>query len=396
MKILSDCLANKLTSPSLQPKPIRATIILLFFLAFCSKAALSSIEEIHLPPGFKIDVFASDLGTPRFMAFSPDGVLFATIINGGKVVALPDKNKDGKADRVITFISGLNRPHGIAFYRDYLYIGETDEIVRFKYNGFDSPPGKKEVIVPNLPIGGHFTRTVRFGPDGKMYVSIGSSCNICEEKDKRRAAILQFNPDGTGGRIFAKGLRNAVGFTWRPGTEEMWATDNGRDWLGDNLPPEEIDIVKEGNHRDWGSNQEGGYLGNNYGWPYCYGDRIPDPRYNNADFCKSTTPPAFQMQAHSAPLGLTFYTGKLFPPQYRGDLFVAFHGSWNRSVPTGYKVVRIKIKNGKPEGIEDFATGWLKGSRAWGRPVDVVVGPNGGLYVSDDMGGVVYRITWSK
>jgi glucose/arabinose dehydrogenase len=307
--------------------------------------------------------------------------MFATIINSGKVVALPDKNRDGKADGVITFIKGLNRPHSIAFYRDYLYIGETDEIVRFKYNGFDSPPGKKEVIVPNLPTGGHFTRTVGFGPDGKMYVSIGSSCNICEEKDKRRAAILQFNPDGTGGKIFAKGLRNAVGFTWRPGTEEMWATDNGRDWLGDNLPPEEIDIIKEGNH---------------YGWPYCYGDRIPDPKYNKADFCKNTTPPVFQMQAHSAPLGLTFYTGKLFPPQYRGDLFVAFHGSWNRSVPTGYKVVLIKIKNGKPEGIEDFATGWLKGSRAWGRPVDVVVGPNGGLYVSDDMGGIVYRITWSK
>lgn len=232
MKILSDCLANKLTSgSSLQPKPIRAIIILLFFLAFCSKQAFPSVEEIHLPPGFKIEVFASNLGSPRFMAFSPDGVLFATIINGGKVVALPDKNKDGKTYRVITLIQGLNHPHGIAFYKDYLYIGETDEIVRFKYNGFDSPPGKKEVIVPNLPTGSHFTRTVGFGPDGKMYVSIGSSCNICKEKDERRAAILQFNPDGTGGRIFAKGLRNAVGFTWHPGTEEMWATDNERDWL---------------------------------------------------------------------------------------------------------------------------------------------------------------------
>jgi glucose/arabinose dehydrogenase len=397
------------------------TISGFLLFSYSTKQALSSVEEIHLPPEFKIDVFASDLGTPRFMAFSPDGVLFATIIDQGKVVALPDKNKDGKADRVITFIKGLDHPHGIAFYKGYLYIGETDEIVRFKYNGFNSPPGKKKVIVPNLPTGGHFTRTVGFGPDGKMYVSIGSSCNICEEKDERRAAILQFNPDGSGERIFAKGLRNAVGFTWRPGTEEMWATDNGRDWLGDDLPPEEIDIIKEGN---------------NYGWPYCYGDRVPDPKYNKADFCKSTTPPVFQMQAHSAPLGLTFYgiwgtcltnrqdmdavtswprrpypplrrirgsdqrgrelgnrTGKLFPKEYWGDLFVAFHGSWNRSIPTGYKVVRIKMKDGKPEGIEDFATGWLQDQRAWGKPVDVVVGPDGGLYVSDDVGGFIYRIT---
>jgi glucose/arabinose dehydrogenase len=379
MKILSDCLANKLTnSASLQLKPIRTIIILLFFLAFCSKQASSSIEEIHLPPGFKIDVFASDLGSSRFMAFSPDGVLFATIIDQGKVVALPDKNRDGKVDRIITFIKELTHPHGIAFYKGYLYIGETNEIVRFKYNGFDSPPGKKEIVVPNLPTDGHFTRTVGFGPDGKMYVSIGSSCNICEEKDERRAAILQFNPDGSGGKIFAKGLRNAVGFTWHPETGEIWATDNGRDWLGDDLPPEEINIVKEGN---------------NYGWPYCYGDRIPDPKYNKPELCKNTTPPVFEMQAHSAPLGLRFYTGKLFPKEYWGDLFVAFHGSWNRSTPTGYKVVRIKMKDGKPEGIEDFASGWLKGQRAWGRPVDVIVGPDGSLYVSDDRGGIIYRIT---
>lgn len=365
----------------LAEKTIRTIIVLFFFLDFCSKQAFSSVEEIHLPPGFKINVFASELGTPRFMAFSPDGILFVTIIDQGKVIALPDKNKDGKANRAITFIEGLSHPHGIAFYRDYLYVGETDKIVRFKYRGFDLPPGKKEVIVSNLPTSGHFTRTIGFSPDGKMYVSIGSSCNVCEEKDERRAAILQFNPDGSGGRVFARGLRNSVGFTWRPGTDEIWATDNGRDWLGDDLPPEEIDIVKEGKH---------------YGWPYCYGDRIPDPQYNKADFCKNTIPPVFQMQAHSAPLGLTFYTEKGFPKEYQGDLFVAFHGSWNRSVPTGYKVVHIKIKNGKPEGIEDFATGWLKGSKAWGRPVDVIVGPDGGLYVSDDRDGFIYRIMWSK
>jgi len=361
---------------------MKTTILLLFTVLFFthSDKSLSAPDEIRLPQGFKMDVFASQLGSPRFMAFSPDGVLFVTIIDGGKVVALPDRNGDGRADRTITFLKGLEKPHGIAFYKGYLYIGETNEIVRFRYNGFDSTPGNKEVIIPNLPTGGHFTRTVAFGPDGKMYVSIGSSCNVCIEKDKRRAAILQFNPDGSGGRVFAKGLRNSVGITWNPETKELWATDNGRDWLGDDLPPEEINIIKEGN----------------YGWPYCYGDRIPDPDYGKPDFCKGTTPPVFKMEAHSAPLGLTFYTGKLFPKEYWGDLFVAFHGSWNRSVPTGYKVVRIRMKDGKPQSIEDFATGWLQGKKAWGRPVDVIIGPDGSLFVSDDRDGSVYRITPSK
>ncbi len=358
-------------------KFIVGIIIVLLSLTSSSKEVFSSVDEIRLPEGFKIEVFASGLGSPRFMAFSPDGVLFASIIGNGTVVALPDKDHHGKADRVIAFVKGLNHPHGIAFYKGYLYIGETNQIVRFKYNGFNSSPGEKEAIVPNLPTDGHFTRTVGFGPDGKMYVSIGSSCNICEEKDQRRAAILQFNPDGSGGKIFAKGLRNAVGITWNPETKEMWVTENGRDWLGDDLPPDEINIVKEGG---------------NYGWPYCYGDRIPDPKFNKPELCKTTIPAVYDLQAHSAPLGLTFYTGELFPPEYRGDLIVAFHGSWNRSVPTGYKVVRVKIRDGKAEKIEDFATGWLKGERAWGRPVDVVVGPDGSLYVSDDKGGFIYRI----
>ncbi|MGH7890610.1 MAG: PQQ-dependent sugar dehydrogenase, partial [Thermodesulfobacteriota bacterium] len=363
---------------------------------FHSGKAFPSVDEIKLPEGFKIDEFATGLGTPRFMAFSPDGVLFATVIGAGKVVALPDKDKNGKSDKTITFAEGLKNPHGIDFHNGYLYIGETHQVVRFKYNGIDSEPGKKEIVVPNLPAGGHSTRTVRFGPDGKMYVSIGSSCNICIEKDERRAAIMQFNPDGSGGRIFAKGLRNSVGITWNPDTKELWATDNGRDWLGNDLPPEEINIVKEGNH---------------YGWPYCNGDQIRDPDYGKPDYCNKTTPSAFKMQAHSAPLGLTFYgtwgsdqrgrdlgnrIGKFFPKEYWGDLFVAFHGSWNRTEPTGYKVVRIKMKYGKPVKIEDFATGWLQGQRATRRPVDVIVATDGSLYVSDDRGGVVYRITIEK
>jgi glucose/arabinose dehydrogenase len=353
-------------------------MLLIFSFYFYAEKTFSSVDNVDLPEGFRIEIFASGLEAPRFMALSPDGVLFITALDGGEVVALPDRNKDGKADRVITFVKGLKRPHGIDFHEGYLYVGETHQVVRFKYDKFDTAPGEKEIIVPNLPTGGHFTRTVRFSPDGKMYVSVGSSCNVCQEKDERRAAILQFNPDGSDGEIFARGLRNSVGITWHPQTKEMWATDNGRDWLGDNLPPEEINIVKEGK---------------NYGWPQCYGNKIPDPEYGSEEFCKKTMPPVFEMQAHSAPLGLAFYTGNMFPEEYRGDLFVAFHGSWNRSVPTGYKVVRVKIEDGKPASIEDFAAGWLRGQKAEGRPVDVIVGLDGSLYISDDRAGMVYRIS---
>ncbi|MDA2921266.1 sorbosone dehydrogenase family protein [Desulfobacterota bacterium AH_259_B03_O07] len=352
---------------------------LLSILILFPTVVFASLDRLKVPEGFKIEEFASDLGSPRFMAFSPDGILFATSLRKGKVVALPDNDQDGRADKILNFIKGLHKPNGIAFYDGYIYVGESNQIVRFKYNGINSNPGQKEVLVPNLPTSGHFTKTVSFGPDGKMYVSVGSSCNVCEEKDKRRAAILKFNPDGKDGRIFAKGLRNSVGIAWHPETGEMWASDNGRDWLGDNLPPDEINIIKDGK---------------NYGWPYCYGDRIPDPKYDNSKLCENTTPPVSELQAHSSPLGLSFYTGELFPEEYRGDLLVAYHGSWNRSIPTGYKVVRIAMKGGEPQGIEDFATGWLEGTRAWGRPVDVIVGTDGSLYVSDDKRGVIYRITY--
>jgi glucose/arabinose dehydrogenase len=366
----------------------------IFSFYFYAEKTFSSVDNVNLPEGFKIEIFASGLEAPRFMALSPDGVLFVTALDSGKVVALPDRDKDGKADRVITFVKGLKSPHGIDFHEGYLYVGETHQIARFKYDQFNTAPGEKEIIVPNLPTGGHFTRTVRVGPDGKMYVSVGSSCNVCREKDERRAAVLQFNPDGSEGKIYARGLRNSVGITWHPDSKKMWATDNGRDWLGDNLPPEEINIVEEGKDGIRGSDQEGGNLGNHYGWPQCYGKRIPDPEYGSEEFCKKTIPPVFEMQAHSAPLGLAFYTGNMFPEEYRGDLFVAFHGSWNRSVPTGYKVVRVKIEDGKPAGIEDFAAGWLRGQKAEGRPVDVIVGPDGSLYVSDDRSGMIYRITY--
>lgn len=362
-------------------KALSLVITLSYLSLFPASFSLSAPSKrgLTLPPGFKIEVFASGLDKPRFMATSPDGVLFVTLIGSGKVVALPDKDSDGRAEKTITYLKGLDSPHGIAFHDGYLYVGETHQVIRVRYSGTNNTPGTKEIIVPNLPTGGHFTRTVGFGPDGRMYVSIGSSCNVCIEKDRRRASIMRYSPDGTEGELYAEGLRNSVGISWHPETGALWASDNGRDWLGDDLPPEEINIVIKGSH---------------YGWPFCYGSRIPDPDLGKPAFCNTTEPPVFKMQAHSAPLGIAFYTGKMFPERYRGDLFVAFHGSWNRTEPTGYKVVRIRIDNNKPVSIKDFVSGWLRGHGARSRPVDVHIGKRGEMYISDDRGGNIFIVTY--
>jgi glucose/arabinose dehydrogenase len=351
-------------------------------LVACAPAAWSPAQEgaVRLPPGFRIETFASGLGAPRMMAVSPSGDLFASVPSRGQIVTLPDRDRDGRADRVVVYAGGLDRPHGVAFFRGFLYAAETGAVVRFPYRPGDLAGGRPEVVVRDLPSGGgHWTRTIAFGPDGKMYVSVGSSCNVCEERDPRRAAILQFDPDGTGGRIFARGIRNAVGITVHPQTGELWATNNGRDWLGDDFPPDTVLVVKERAH---------------YGWPYCNGRQVPDPEFGRPDFCKSTALPAVEIQAHSAPLGLSFYTGGVFPAEYRENLFVALHGSWNRTVPTGYKVIRIPMQGGGPGPPQDFAAGWLQGDRAWGRPVDVITGKDGALYVSDDRAGAIYRISY--
>lgn len=357
----------------------------LLILASCASSfrplGAQEIERrIQLPKGFRIAVFADGLNRrARFMAFDRRGNLYVTLAGTGQVAVLPDRDKDGRADAVIPFAAGLKRPHGIDIRDGWVYVGETDGVVRLRDLDGDLRADVKEQIVRGLPTGGHWSRTVRFGPDGKLYVSVGSSCNVCVEDDPRRAAVVRYEPDGRGEAVFARGLRNSVGITWRPETGEMWAVDNGRDWLGDNLPPEEINVIRAGRH---------------YGWPHCYGKGTPDPQHGKEDFCaREAEPPAFEMQAHSAPLGLAFYTGTAFPAAYRGDLFIAFHGSWNRTVPTGYKVVRVKIKDGKPAGIEDFAAGWLDGFQVHGRPTDVIVGPDGALYVSDDKADRIYRIS---
>jgi hypothetical protein len=220
----------------------------------CAPAARVPAQEgaVRLPPGFRLETFASGLGAPRFMAVSPSGDLLVSVPSRGQIVALPDRDGDGRADRAVVYAEGLNRPHGLAFFHGFLYVAETGAVVRFPYRSGDLTGGKSEVVIRDLPSGGgHWTRTLAFGPDGKMYVSVGSSCNVCEERDPRRAAILQFNPDGTGGRIFARGIRNAVGIAFHPQTGELWATDNGRDWLGDDFPPDTILVVKDGAHYGW-------------------------------------------------------------------------------------------------------------------------------------------------
>ncbi|MGI8553609.1 MAG: PQQ-dependent sugar dehydrogenase [Dehalococcoidia bacterium] len=349
-------------------------------------------RSLNLPPGFQASVYAVTGGGPRFMAISPDGTIFVTLMERGQVVELVP-SADGLSAQPHVVLNGLKQPHGIAFFGGYLHVGETNQIARFPYSDGQVQESAKAVIVPDLPTGGHSTRTVDFGPDGLMYVSIGSSCNVCIEQDQRHAAVSVYNSDGTGGRIYASGLRNAVGLAWQPGTGDLWATVNGRDEIGadmglsgaaativtDNLPPDYVTKLSDGA---------------NYGWPRCYGNHELDPKYGDAAFCAGSVAPSIEIQAHSAPLGLGFYTGSSFPATYQGDLFVSLHGSWDRSLKTGYKVVRVKFPGGQPVGVEDFATGWLTGNQAWGRPVDLVTGSDGALYISDDA-GVIYRIAYT-
>jgi glucose/arabinose dehydrogenase len=348
---------------------------------------LAEPRVLMLPAGFMANVFVAGLSSPRFMAIGPNRTIFATGVSAGHIYALPDRNGDGVADEVNVWAEGLSQPHGIAFYQDYLYVGETNRVVRFRVGRDGARQGGAEPVIPELPSGGgHFTRTIGFTSDGKLFVAVGSSCNVCNETDERRAAISVYNADGSSGRVFMRGLRNAVGFVWRPGSEELWATNNGRDLLGDDLPFEAVYRVRDGG---------------NAGWPSCYPapDGLqPDPQFGGPGACANVDPPATTFQAHSAPLGLRFYDGNSFPDAVRGDLFVALHGSWNRSTPVGYKVIRIPVDGDNAGQVEDFATGWManEGDRAsvWGRPVDVLVAPDGSLLISDDDGGAVYRIAY--
>lgn len=336
-----------------------------------TKSATIDSHSLTLPAGLKIEPWVSGQGSLRMMALAPDGILLVTDMRG-RVLGFR-LSDDGPA--AITVLQGLDVPSGIFMEGNTLYLAEETRVSRYEYQG-GGKVGAGEVIISGLPAGGHSTRTVGVGPDRKLYVTVGSSCNVCEEKDSRRAAMSRYNLDGTGGEVIATGLRNTVGFTWHPQTGEIWGTDNGRDNIGDDIPPDEINIIA---------------AGKDYGWPYCYGDGIVNPEFADKAslraFCQDSKPPQTSLPAHSAPLGLRFLTEPAWPAAWQGNLFVAFHGSWNRTVPTGYKVVRIDSAN----QVSDFITGWLEPGGTWGRPVDILFSGNK-MYITDDAGGAIYRV----
>jgi len=379
---------------------IIAALFILAFIFLASRLTVrpvtssESLKEIALPHGFAITVYA-DLGSgalsipgpnpgPRMMLVK-DNALFVSVPNQGKIIALEDKNNDKKADNATVFIEGLNNPHGIDFSDGWFYIAEEDRVIRVKDDNNDLKADADSIQkLTDLPSGaGHFTRTVRV-KDGFVYISAGSSCNVCIENDSMRAAIQRCNIDGSNCSTYAKGLRNAVGMAFQPGTEKLYATDNGRDWLGDDLPQDEINFIEEGK---------------DYGWPICYGKNIHDTDFDKNVYIRNPcmepfeTPSLVDLQAHSTPLGLVFYNGTAFPNEYQGKLFVAYHGSWNRNVPTGYKIVIINMND---YSVKDFATGWLQNSSVIGRPVDIANAPDGSLFVSDDAAEKIYRISYNR
>ncbi len=352
--------------------------------------------KLNLPPGFSASVFAEgDFRNPRWIIEGDNGDLFLSDARANAVFLLRDSNQDGKIDNSserFTLVEGLNRPFGMAINGGYFYVGNTDGVVRFKYKIGDTKitsAAEKIIELPAQGYNNHWTRNLLFSLDGKkLYVSVGSGTNVDVEADERRAAISEYNPDGTGHRIYASGIRNPIGLAWNPVTKELWTAVNERDGLGDDLVPDYATSVKDGGF---------------YGWPYMYIGNNPDPRrvddLKNIRL-KSVTVPDVLFEAHCAALGLVFNTGKMFPKEYDGDAFVAMHGSWNRSLRHGYKVVRIPMKNGKPEGgYENFMTGWVTTSEkqdVWGRPVGLTMMKDGSLLVVDDAANKVWRVTYKK
>jgi len=341
------------------------------------------LDKIKLPAGFTIDVFA-EVENARSMALSPSGVIYVGNKDKDKVYAVKDTDGDFKADKKWVLATGLNMPNGVAFKDGDLYIAEVSRIS--KIPGVESklanPPAPTTVKDDYPKETHHGWKYIAFGPDGKLYVPVGAPCNICESKDEVFASITRINADGTGREIFAKGVRNSVGFTWHPNTKELWFTDNGRDMLGDDIPSCELNNAPK--------------AGMHFGYPYCHEGSVKDPEFGSKRPCSDFIAPADKLGPHVAPLGLKFYTGSLFPSQYKNQLFVALHGSWNRSKKSGYTVNLVKVANNKVSGHEVFASGWLDEAdqKAWGRPVDVLVLPDGSMLVSDDQANVIYRIAY--
>lgn len=352
-------------------------LLTLVLLIFCQAAIALPLEKIVLPPGFKIEVFANDLPEAREMALSPSGILFVGS-KAGKVYALKDSKK-------YVIAKGLNLPVGVAFHKGDLYISAVDRILKLRAieASLENPP-HPVVVYDRLPKDTfHGWKYLRIGPDEKLYLSIGAPCNSCLKDDARFATLARMNLDGTGFEIIAKGVRNSVGYAFQPKTGKLWFTDNGRDLMGDDVPPCELNRLDK--------------IGTDFGFPYCHGGTFPDPEFNQKP-CSTFQPPAQNLGAHVAPLGLAFYTGNMFPSEFRNQIFIAEHGSWNRSKKVGYRITLVKVDRDKVLSYHPFAYGWLDDSKQsnWGRPVDILVSLDGSLLVSDDFSGTIYKITHNR
>lgn len=342
------------------------------------------LDKIKLPEGFKIEVYAEKVKNARSMSLSPNGTLFIGTRQKGNVYAVVDQDGDHKAEKVYTLAKGLNMPNGVAFKDGSLYVAEVNRILRYDdiENKLDNP-GEPVVVYDKYPTESHHGwKYIAFGPDEKLYVPVGAPCNICESEDEVFASITRMNKDGSNMEVVQHGVRNTVGFNWHPDTKELWFTDNGRDWLGDDLPACEVNHApKDGMH---------------FGYPYCHQGDFKDPEFGDKRSCDEFTAPAQNLGAHVAPLGLEFYTGNSFPEKYAKQIFIAEHGSWNRSKKSGYQISLLTLKDNKVTSYEPFITGWMDAASdaIWGRPVDIEWMPDGSMLISDDYANVIYRVSY--
>jgi glucose/arabinose dehydrogenase len=377
-------------SPRRNSFPFTRLLSVLFLFAgllACRSAAGESDPPLHLvklPPEFTISLYAKDVPNARSLALGANGTVFVGSLAEGNVYALVDQNNDHQADHLYLVAKNLTSPNGVAFRNGSLYIADINRILRLDHieERLSDPP-QPVVVTDSLPSDRHHGwKFIGFGPDGLLYVPVGAPCNVCERDDERYASLLRMQPDGSGLEVFARGIRNTVGFDWHPETKELWFTDNGRDWLGDDAPPDELNRApRKGLH---------------FGFPYCHGGTIADPQFGAKHACDEFTPPALRLGPHVAALGMRFYTGTMFPDTYRKQIFIAEHGSWNRKTPIGYRLGLARFMDDGSMKYEVFAEGWRQDNRTWGRPVDVLVMPDGALLVSDDTADVIYRISYSK
>lgn len=366
---------------------MKRALIIYFLSILCVTGPARAGSEINtaalrLPLGFSIEVLVADVPDARSMALGDQGTLFVGTRRNGNVYAI--RNVFGNQPEVLTIAAGRRTPNGVAFHDGDLYLAEVGRISRFSdIEGRLRDPGDPEIVVDDLPPAKlHSWHYIGFGPDDRLYVAIGAPCNVCDEPDY--GLILRMNPDGSEREVFARGVRNSVGFTWHPDSQEFWFTDNGRDMMGDDLPPGELNRAGE--------------PGLHFGFPFCHGGTIPDPDPELASLgaCVDAESPVQPLGPHVAPLGIRFYTGDAFPDEYRNQVLIAEHGSWNRSKKIGYRVSLVRLQNGRPISYEPFVEGWLDDEEVSGRPVDLLIAPDGAVLLSDDMNGVIYRISYSE